>query len=506
MVQIYARFSPSKNDTFSHFFLNGFPTMTNSALVETIKVLRLDEISKIRAYFESSFFKREPHSEEISKLFGLIADAYPDFTTERLGKEMVYRALYSEKIPVKGKLDKIMTELNQHIRDFVVSSHYLSEENQFEYWLQWATWLRNRGLLDRYELAITKLEKWQQNEADFGTEYYYRQFLLEREKHNWRSLSNQKKGDVNLPNVIRNLDLYYHLSRLEFLNRLQLQRKVTLLDLDAEVDPSLVEPQVSSRYLEENPVLYAEYQLFYLLKHTIPPEGEVQRFTHWLIEHEHLMDKEYCYRFWAYLRGLYSLLINSGRNDLMSSLHQIHQDNLEKGLLFFQNKLSPSAYKNVTFTALAAGQPNWALQFVEKYKDIIIDENETRDFYRLNLAFCFFALGEFEKALDALPPASSYSDYHSAARRLELKIYFELDSDLLPYKMESFKMYVFRASKNTLAEGKKELLLNFYNLLQQICQSPKGDKARAQQILQRIEKKKMVAEKSWLIEKAKQLA
>ncbi|MBC7776292.1 MAG: hypothetical protein H7246_12730 [Phycisphaerae bacterium] len=479
--------------------------MVNSALVETIKVLRPEEISRLRLYFESSFFKREPHSNDIAKLFGLIADTYPDFAEAAVDRDKAYAALFAEKVPVKGKLEKVMSELSQQIRSFLLSSDYLREENQFEQGLHWATWLRNRGLADRYELAISKLEKWQQSESSFEPEFFYRQFLIEREKHNTLAPSNQKKGDVNLPNVIQNLDFFYHLSRLEYLNRLQLQKKVTILDIPVEIDPEFVEHPVPNRYLENNPELYAEYHLFKLLKYSIPPEDEVLSFTHWLSEHEQEIGREPRNRLWAYVRGLYSILINSGRKEIILMIHQIHQDNLEKGYMFFQGKLSPSAYKNVTYAALAAGQPKWALEFVEKYKDLIIGENETRDFYRLNQAFCFFALGEYDKALDILPQASTYSDYHSAARRLELKIYFELNSDLLPYKMESFKMYVYRASKNTLAEGKKELLLNFYNLLFQICQSPKGDKARAQQIVRRIEKKNSVAEKSWLIEKAQQL-
>ncbi len=264
--------------------------------------------------------------------------------------------------------------------------------------------------------------------------------------------------------------------------------------------------QIPSQYLQENSILFAEASIFRLHRHRVPPAEEVQDFMRWLNAHEHEMGNESNYRFWAYLRGFCSLLLNAGNREMIPVLHQIHEDNLRKGYLFFEGKLSSSAYKNVTQVALVAHQRTWAFEFVEKYKDLVIGENESRDFYRANLANCYFETGEFEKALDVLPSASSYSDYHSAVRRLELKIYFEMESPLLPFKIDSFKMYVHRSGKNLYSEVKTDLLLNFVNILQQIVKSPKGDKVRSQQIIRRIEKKKAVAEKNWLIEKAKQLA
>lgn len=480
--------------------------MVNSSLVETIQLLKPQEIADMHLWLESPLHNRGPHRAEIIKLFALLADLHPEFPPEHLTRERIYRLIFGDEVPVKGKLDKAMSELLQQIREFVVMQHNYMGEHRFEHWLNWTAWLRERGKGDRFKLAIAKAEKWQQDNPSSDSEFYHRQFLLEQEKHEWQNASNHKKGDVNLANVIRNLDISYHLNRLEFLNRLHLQQKVTVLELPAELDPRSIHYEIPNSYLAESPILYAEYTVFQLLKYKVPPEAEILALTHWLREHESQMTFEHLNRFWAYLRGLYTLAHNTGRTDIIPILHQIHQENLEKGYLFFEGKLSPSAYKNVTFIALLAEKSDWAIEFVEKYKDLVIGENETRDFYRFNLARCLFAQGKYEQALDSLPPSSSYSDYHSAARRLELQCYYEMDSNLLPFKMDSYRVYVYRATKNVLSEEKKEMLLNFANLLQQICQSPRGDKERAEQILRRIEKKKKVAEKSWLISKAKEIS
>lgn len=503
--QSYSGGEAKKITLFSEF--SGTPFfMVNSNLVELIKALHPEELPEFRLYLDSPFHNRGPQSMELIQLFERLMEAYPDFPAAQIDRDVIYIRLYGTEVHVKGKLDKIMSELAKQLRNFVVSNHYLRSENEFSQFLDWAVWLKNRGAEDRYKLVIDKLERMQEGEYGMDAKFHFRQFLLEQEKHDWEARSNQKKDDVNLSNVIRHLDYFYHLNHLEFLNRLLLQQTVTLIERPSEVDLNGILDNIPSQFLTLNPILFAEASIFRLHRYGVPPVEEVNAFMIWLNSHEQEMQHESLYRFWAYLRGLCSIQINHGHQELIPVLHQVHEDNLQKGYLFFEGKLSPSAYKNVAHVALIAGKTEWAFDFIEQYKDFIIGENESRDFYRSNLANFYFTVGAFEKALDILPAASSYSDYHSALRRLELKIYFELDSPLLLFKIDSFKMYVHRAAKTQHPEARRDLLLNFVNLLQQIVKSPKGDKLRSQQIIKRIEKKKMVAEKKWLIQKAQELA
>jgi hypothetical protein len=87
-------------------------------------------------------------------------------------------------------------------------------------------------------------------------------------------------------------------------------------------------------------------------------------------------------------------------------------------------------------------------------------------------------------------------------RRLELKLYFELDSPLLPYKIDAHKMYISRASKKIISDETRELESGFINLLLQISQCPPGDKVKIGKIIQRIQEKKLIVERAWLLEKA----
>ena len=148
----------------------------------------------------------------------------------------------------------------------------------------------------------------------------------------------------------------------------------------------------------------------------------------------------------------------------------------------------------------------WALQFTETHRYKVVGANETEEFYQLNMALGLFAQQKLDEALAIIPFGSSYSNYHLAARRLELKIYFELNADLLPYKIDAFRMHVSRASQKFLSDYMRELHANFVNLLQQISQSPRRDKGRSEHLIKRIQEKKWVAERNWLLEKAREVA
>ena len=90
-------------------------------------------------------------------------------------------------------------------------------------------------------------------------------------------------------------------------------------------------------------------------------------------------------------------------------------------------------------------------------------------------------------------------------KRLELKSFYEIRSDLLPYKLDAFKMFLSRTSQKLLAESQRIIHVDFANLLTQIHTSLPGDQKRSEKLVARIQEKKQAAEWRWLLEKAKAL-
>ncbi len=224
-----------------------------------------------------------------------------------------------------------------------------------------------------------------------------------------------------------------------------------------------------------------------------------------LHSHQEVLSFQTLAQFNAYLRNSCTLLINSGHLEFIHILHEIHKDNLSRGYLFINGEISPNAYMNLVQTALRAKAIAWAKDFSEEYRLKIIGGDEGQFFYNFNLVHCLFTESKFDEALVQLPDIPSGSQLHHMVRRLELKIYYELDSDLLLYKIDAFRKYIERTAPKTISANLRELDINFLNILLQLTQSPAKDKARSAKLIKRIEEKKLLADRAWLMEKAREL-
>ena len=161
---------------------------------------------------------------------------------------------------------------------------------------------------------------------------------------------------------------------------------------------------------------------------------------------------------------------------------------------------------SITEQAIRLGEFNWAYTFLEKYKAEFAMENETQDIYNTNLALYYFGIGQFQQCLDHIPPTSPILDYMLLGRRLELICMLELESELLSYKLDAFKMFLSRTSKKLLPVNRRQRNLDFLNIFTQIYNCPPGDQKRTGKILNRVLENKQAAQYPWLLSKAKKLA
>jgi hypothetical protein len=259
-------------------------------------------------------------------------------------------------------------------------------------------------------------------------------------------------------------------------------------------------------HLEASSHLKINFEIFKILKKELPEVSDVHLVFNLLKTHENDLDGEALQELYAYVRNFSIMIIavTWDNTEIISTLHELYVDNLNRGYLHYEGKLSPSRYFAVVDNALKVDQP-WAIDFIEKYKDEIYGENESRDIYRYNKAHYLFAIGKYDECLDFIPATSNLLDYHLRGKRMELKALYELNSDLFSYKLDAFKMYLSRTSPKILSESQRIIHVAFTNVLAQIIAAPPGDTKRADRIIKRLEDDKSVAEWTWLLAKAKAL-
>jgi hypothetical protein len=478
--------------------------MIRTFAIDVIQSFQKEEADKFLDYLGCEYHL-EGFNPDVRGLFRLIRTHTMAGDIEQVEKQSLFSKLYPEKVFIESKFDKLMSDLKRLLERFLLEERYFSAAQEVQQQLDLAMLLRQRGLEGRYQQALEKVRKTVTTQDKNSLEALFQHYLLANEEREWQSTYNRGKGDLNIPEVIDQLESYYYTRKGTLMNQFLLQQKATTLEVHP-IFEGLHSIDVPQKLMDKSPLLNITLKINKLLTKAVPEISDFQDLLALIRLHEDTFHPEMLSEFYTYLRNICVLLIDNGQVQLNKALHFINQDNLERGYFNNNGKISPNAFLNITTVAVNAGETAWASQFVESHKDLIIDENDTRDFYRMNKAICLFAEGKFEASLDMIPFGSTYSFYHLMARRLELKIYYELRSDLLDHKIDAFKMFISRAGKKVFSPQIHELFTSFVNFIRQLSQSHgPQERQRSEVLLKRISEKKVVAERIWLLEKAREL-
>jgi len=478
--------------------------MEKSQLFELIGSLTLAEKEQVRQFSLIPTFNQGKMKAYVPVLLEI---CFSHLAQQSLEKKAVFTALFPDQEFVEGKVEKVMVEAHKVVRTTLLVAKYLSMENGFQHAFDYAQIVRSRDLGVLYPQLLSRLKKTQEENQIKNATYFQQQFLVENALHEEESLYNQKRGDLNIPNVLEALELHAHLNRLALLNRLLLQKKVAKFEIPETIKPILEKNLASEQYLERFPALHTNLAIFNLLQKHRPDVSDIQMLLGLLRQYEEKLDKESLQEFYTYLRNVCALVFFADieQVEIEITLHELYKDNLARGYLHNEGRLLPSRYWAVSSNAVRVKEFVWALDFIEKYKFELIGENETQDIYRLNLANYLFGVGRFSECLDNIAANSPFVDYLLNGKRLEIKAHYELQSELLPFKLKAFKVFLSRTSPKLLSEPQRQIHLDFANLLHQLIYSTPGDPKRSDLLIKRIQEKKQAAEWRWLLEKAKAL-
>ncbi|MEM1217320.1 MAG: hypothetical protein AAGH79_00335 [Bacteroidota bacterium] len=477
--------------------------------MEIIRLFSQEEQEKLQLFLRASYFYQGKEATEILRLYDYILQQAPHFLAESLEKETVFSVLYPNDTFQKGRIEKRMSALLKRIEQYIIQLE-LEKQGATDYGgLLLARFFRSRSQDKRFEQQRKKLlRNWSggpvRSEAD-----WYLQYLLAKEEVLFASAKNQRSGNLGLPELFFELDRYYILTRLEY-TVLQLAQNIHVsLDMEDELKhfESWLASLEGSKILQE-PVVQIYYQAFRLLRQ----HGEESRVLFDLLrtslqDYQHLLPIDQQKVLQSLLRIHASARCNQANSQFLRPAFELYVEHLEAGYILYDQKLPPSTYRNLVTLGLRNGEYAWVDAFLEKRWPVTSGAESSEEAYTFNRANLLFHQGDYEASLDLLMPKYEDLYYQLAARRLEIKIYYELNSPILDARMEAFKVYIFRLAKQGLPQKPKDGNNHFLDSLRQICH-PKtlNNPERVERLQARLAEKRMVAERNWLEEKLQELA
>lgn len=482
--------------------------MQGSKLIRLIETFDQKALERLRLFVYSPYFNNGPKSELIQQLFQLIYEAAPGFSKEKVLKARVYAAIFPDEVVVKGKLEKLMTQLLGLVMDFIATEYSPARQKESARLLVQMQFFKEQELSNQFEIAVKKLNQVLAKRQFQDRDFFYDKFRLEQELVDYYGQQNSRTEDLNLPATLKQLDIYYLTAKLEYSIWLLSQNIHIPLDLeDSLILLEKVVPFIERESYLNLPILRIYHQAFLLLhKHDQDNHQEFTNLKHLLAEYGDEIDPEQ-------LKALQTLLrihaighCNRGNDTYLPEAFQLYQNHLNLGYLYHDGKLFPGTVRNVVVLGLRMGEADWVYDFLQIHQDKITATQHPEEVYHFNLANYYFAIQEYDNALNYLDDTYEDLYYKLAAKRLEIKIYFEQNSPLLEPRLEAFKVYIFRLSQKRLPEKHRMGNNHFIDLLRQII-NPKTfkNKERIAKLSERIEEKKIVAEKEWLLDKLQKM-
>jgi hypothetical protein len=485
-------------------------------LFETIHAMTMSERDRIPHFILSpAFFTKEGKILELYNLFRGEVEKY-EHDEPFIDSEVEIYKLWSPKREWnKFTFDSVESRLLNVIRKAIayqnsgldrLKSNLTEEEErnieikQLIYLLQF---YRERKLHHLFENAINRLNILH-NSLPFSNEHYYTTYLTSHEEYslvNHYRMSNQNDKRFEM---LQNLDVYYIVQKLPIL----LQSEPPIKDA--------IEPQLE--YLEklntsQNPVFNRIINLyrmaFALIWHK---EGEdeniLEQYLEVLEDDAFLLPIEQQKNLYTNARNFCTIKYKNGQLHYLDILFKLIKKNLKTGLLYrndgiVKNGILHSAVQNTVAIALKLKQAEWALNFLEEHKTKIIAPTlpEQQRFYHFNMACYHFQLKQYEEALFLLQTDFDDKRYLLAARALEIKLYYEKDNkkekevDFLGSRIAAFETYL---SRNEIPDLDKAGYRNFIKLVKRMNKRKPIRK-------QDLQEKYSIAEREWILEKAKEV-
>jgi len=480
--------------------------MHKSILLELIGALEKEDLNELHKFVCSPFFNRSSNSEKIVNLFEYIRTYYPDLENLFLGKEATYLHLFPEQKFIKSKLDKLMSSLLNLVKEFIAYKYSGLQNEKKKQLLALGLFYKEKKLDKRFKSVVNQFYK-QSETAASDIKFYQYQFLNHQLISEYSSWSNKRKGDnSNLRQTLKSLDTYYIVYKLQFVNALMIQNQFSA---DSNINNLPLLPDILNLIQEETynnvPLIQLYYHIYFMLQEP-KIETHYQNFKRSLNQHIKSFSPRVQKQFQFYAVNYCVLQYNKGNTIYLEEIFNLYKCYLASGSLYYNEKLRPSTFKNIVHFGLKLRKFEWVKNFLDTHQFRITKTKSPRDVFQFNMAVYYFYLKKYEKSINLL--SDTYEDfyYNLASRRLEIKIYYETDSPILESRMDAFKAFLFRRSKQVLSSEQTNLNNNFIDLLRQI-NHPKTlhNRTRINKILDKIRKTTQVTEKSWLIEKVSAL-
>lgn len=469
-----------------------------SKFIDILKTFNTKDktLQRFELYLTSGFAHKV--SKKAILLFQIIQPHHSNY--EQFTVLELFQKLYGEKAPFKaGTFKNLVSELYQAAKGFVAYLEYEQYPNiELDFLFE--------GLLKRRLPKVVHYEqqkavKASKKEAYKDVEQLYEQSLLSRRINQYTTMYNSRNANTTLPQAMLDLDAFYLTSKLKYFVVALTWQRIIKVSHELYFFDEILQMIETNEAFQKIPIIKLYYHLTLALKHYAEsPE-------HFNTAHQLLL--EYGTQFSKYeSRQLYTLAlnycrwkINEGDMTYAKKAVDLYKTVLDYDILYVGGYIRAEHFRNIVKVGIESQDLEWMTFAIDNYSKKIAPEHRKNieNYSRAALAFAQEDYTKAEKYLTHIYIQNEFVDfyYHIYYKTLLIQTLYELNNiEEVLKELEAFRLYFARNKKTP--KGVKEVYQNFIKVVRKLT----NRKTKTGYVTY-IQAKEALAEKKWLLQKAK---
>ena len=440
--------------------------MIGKKLVRILQTLNPAAFRRLGDAVASPYFTTSPL---LLKLYALLKKEYPEFNTEKLNKEKVFKALYPGKPFSDGALRVLVREFTKITEDFMVFESLKNDEH-----------LRQQALVRCYETSnlYPEFENGTAallaglNQAPFrDVEYFSAAAALQTTYFFHPFTQKHTLDDGMLIQLIENVDQHYILLKLRIASEMKnreriLSRKYDLLLMDELLNAGDAGPMQDNH----------SYQLYRLLL-SLYGQGQNNDTFFQLkslfiktIDHIRFFDRS------MILTQLINYAIqqlNSGIAGFSKEVFELYSLAIAQNMVLVNGKIDAAVFQNIVLTGCMEKELVWTGKFINDYAPFL-DKSIMEDCKTMTLALVCYHKKDYDGAITLIAHHHFFDLLlQMRTRVIQIKVWFEKfvqhprHFEHLLFQLDAFEKFIRR--NNVIAALKKEENLHFLLATRQLA-------------------------------------
>jgi len=474
--------------------------MRSTKLFQVLSTFDVYELNRLRKFMHSPYFNS---SDKLQVFYDLLWRFLKSESMDRklIDKKHLWSVMEDQSPYDDRRFRKYTSDLLSLTETFLAVEQFKSNPiHEANHLLQS---IQKKKLDPLYNKTIKSARRLAKRQPDRSSNYYYYQYKIEKSFYEISQAEIHRTERSNIDALIQNLDYFYLAEKLRYYCTLLSRRKIQKHEYNILFIEEILS-HIEKEDYSNRPQIMIYFHVFKLYESTnnTPNYYDLKNLIQ---EHHRIFNSDD-------LRDIYLAAINfciakanKGDTKFLVELFEMYKQALQAEALFIDGELSPWSFKNIVLTGLRAGEDQWVESFIKDYSNRL-NPSFRDNAVVFNMARLHHYREEYQKVIPLLNEVE-FTDfsYSLGAKALLLATYYELgEIEVLHSFLDSFQVYLNR-HKKSLPESRRQNYLNLVKYVRKLSNIVPGDAETIEKLETEIEQQARIADRSWLIEKIKQL-